>query len=121
QAVQANAFATHLLKRVAPEDLSGRPAETWEAIALGPLDFVRVRRAGTANVRVFNPHPAGNGWESNHTIVEIVTDDAPFLVDSVGMAVSQAGLLLHTIIHPVYNVERDPGGHVLSLDVDGAG
>jgi len=121
QVPQAQAFAAQLLKRMAPEDLAARSAETWAALALGLLDFLRVRRPGTPCVRVFNPNPHDHGWESTHTVIEVVTDDAPFLVDSVGIAISQAGALLHTVIHPVYNVERDPGGHILNLGADGAG
>jgi len=121
QVAQAQAFAAHLLKRMAPEDLGARSAESWAALALGLLDFLRVRRPGTPGVRVFNPNLQDHGWESTHTAIEIVTDDAPFLVDSVGIAISQTGLLLHTVVHPVYNVERDPGGHILNLGADGVG
>src|SRR6187401_3373214 len=104
----AQAFATHLLRRVAAEDLAARPAGSWTALALGLLDFLRVRAADAAHVRVFNPNVADNGWDSTYTAIQIVTDDMPFLVDSVGIAISQAGLLLHTVIHPVYSVKRDP-------------
>jgi len=121
QAPQAQAFAAQLFKRLDAEDLAARTAETWAALALGLLDFLRVRRPGTPRVRVFNPNQQDHGWESTHTVIEIVTDDAPFLVSSVAIAISEAGLLLHTVIHPVYNVERDPGGHILNLGADGAG
>ena len=121
QAPQARTFASHLLRRVSAEDLAGRSAESWAAITLGLLDFLRVRQPGAASIRAFNPNLEDHGWESTHTAVEIVTEDAPFLVDSVGIAVSLSGLLLHSIIHPVFNVERDPGGHVLTLEADGAG
>jgi len=116
----AQAFAAHLLRRVAPEDLAARSAENWAALAFGLLDFLRVRAADAANVRVFNPNVADNGWESAYTAIQIVTDDMPFLVDSVGIAISQAGLLSHTVIHPVYSVKRDPGGHVLQFDPEGS-
>ncbi|HET7063647.1 MAG TPA: NAD-glutamate dehydrogenase domain-containing protein, partial [Rudaea sp.] len=117
----AQAFAAHLLRRVAREDLAGRSPESWAALALSLLDFLRVRAADASQVRVFNPNMADNGWESPYTAIQIVTDDMPFLVDSVGIAISQAGLLLHTVIHPVYSVKRDPGGHVLQIDAEGSG
>ncbi len=52
-------------------------------------------------MRVFNPRLDENGWESAHTVVEIVGDDMPFLVDSVTMEINRQGLTLHLIIHPV--------------------
>ena len=43
----------------------------------------RTRAPGAAKVRVYNPEFEQHGWQSTHTAVEIVTDDMPFLVDSV--------------------------------------
>ncbi|ODV19052.1 MAG: glutamate dehydrogenase [Lysobacteraceae bacterium SCN 69-25] len=118
---EAQAFTSHLLHRVTDEDLAARPAAQWAAMARDLLEFVRVRKAGTSSVRVFNPTLDEQGYESTHTVIEVVTEDAPFLVDSVSMAVSAAGLLVHAIVHPVYRVERDAGGHVLSLGAEGKG
>ena len=64
---------------------------------------------GTANVQVFNPDLAANGWQSPHTVVQIVTDDMPFLVDSVRMAMTAMGLGIHLVIHPMLRVVRDDG------------
>src|SRR5215475_16085483 len=85
QSAQAQTFTSHLLRRVAAEDVAARSAQTWAALALGLLDFLRVRRSGVPSVRVFNPNQQDHGWESPHSVVEIVTEDAPFLVDSVGI------------------------------------
>ena len=115
---EAQGFAAHLLHRVTAEDLAARPAAQWAAMALDLLEFVRVRKPGVSSVRVFNPALDEQGYESTHTVIEVVTDDSPFLVDSVSMAVSAAGLLVHAIVHPVYRVERDAGGHVLSIGAD---
>ena len=50
----------------------------YELAATGPQ--------GTANIRVFTPTVAEHGWSAGgHTVVEVVTDDMPFLVDSVTM------------------------------------
>ena len=40
-------------------------------------------------------------------IVEICTDDMPYLVDSVGMCLNRHGLALHQVIHPLLRVRRD--------------
>ena len=62
-------------------------------------------------VRAFNPTLEEHGWQSTHTIVEIVNDDMPFLVDSVAMEANRHGLTLHLIIHPILPVERDARRH----------
>ena len=41
---------------------------------------------------VANPGAARDGWESPHTSVDVVTDDAPFLVDSVSARAGASGL-----------------------------
>ncbi|HEX6832463.1 MAG TPA: NAD-glutamate dehydrogenase domain-containing protein, partial [Rudaea sp.] len=120
QSAQAQAFANHFFKRVGADDLAARPPESWTALVLGLYEFFRTRKPGVPSVRVFNPSLAQDGWESTHTILEIVTDDSPFLVDSVGIAVAQAGLSAHSVVHPVFSVERDPGGHLLALAAEGA-
>jgi glutamate dehydrogenase len=117
----AQMFASHFFKRVTSEDLLARPAEDWAGMMQGLLEFVRVRKPGTPNVRVFNPSREQNGYESTHTIVDILTDDMSFLVDSVAIAADQAGLGVHVVIHPVYGIERDAGGHVLRLAAEGSG
>ncbi len=59
------------------------------------------------NIRVYNPRTEAQGWDSIHTIVEVVTDDAPFLVDSARMAINRLGFSIHLSIHPVMHIERD--------------
>jgi ABC-type polar amino acid transport system ATPase subunit len=56
------------------------------------LEFRAQARSGHARVRVFNPSIEEHGWQSTHTIIEIVNDDMPFLVDSVAMEINRHGL-----------------------------
>src|SRR5262249_5519078 len=55
-----------------------------------------------------------HGWHSHHTVIEAVNDDMPFLVDSVTSALNRRDLTVHLVIHPVLQVERDPGGRLLA-------
>jgi glutamate dehydrogenase len=86
-----------------------------EAAALGHLDFARSRRPQTATVRVFNPTLERDGWTSEHTVVETVNDDMPFLVDSLSMTLTRLGHSIHATIHPILQVERDTKGELLAL------
>jgi glutamate dehydrogenase len=112
---EALAFADGFLAGVSPEELAVRDSRSWAALIADLLDFARTRAAGKVKVRVFNPVAAENGWDSTHTAIQIVNDDMPFLVDSVGMAVAAHGALVHGLIHPVFSVRRDAGGHLLSI------
>jgi len=61
-----------------------------------------------------------DGWASTHTVVEIVNDDMPFLVDSVTMEVNRQGLTLHLLVHPVLRIEREDKGGLLAVSAPSA-
>ena len=106
--------------QVDPEDLAERqPADLYGA-ALSHWNFARKREPGKPRLRVFNPTLEEHGWQSTHTIIEIVNDDMPFLVDSVTMEVNRHGLTLHLIIHPLMLVNRDGDGTLQGLGTEGA-
>ena len=108
-------FTREFLRRVPADELVARSAEDWTAIAAGLLEFMQERQPGRPRVRVTNPDAGSNGFGSARTIVEVVTDDMPFLVDSVGMAIAGTGLAIHSVIHPVFRVERDAQGRLQRL------
>jgi glutamate dehydrogenase len=99
-------FVARYYAQVDPEDLAERPLPDLYGAALSHWNFARKREPGRARVRVFNPTIEEHGWQSKHTIIEIVNDDMPFLVDSVAMEVNRHGLTLHLIVHPILGVER---------------
>lgn len=108
-------FVRRYFGQVDPEDLDERPAADLYGAALSHWGFARRREAGRAKLRVFNPTIAEHGWQSTHTIIEMVNDDMPFLVDSVTMEVNRHGLTLHLIIHPLMAVERGADGVLRGL------
>jgi glutamate dehydrogenase len=111
----AEAFARQLYRWVAPEDVTDRDPLDLYGLALGHFNFARERKQGTPKVRVYNPRFEEHGWQSTHTAVEIVTDDMPFLIDSVSMELNRRGCGVHLIIHPVLAVRRDSEGRLLEI------
>jgi len=103
----AEDFLRRYFRGVAEEEMRERGAATMAAAAMLHLEDGMVRRRGQTVVRVFNPELARDGFESEHTVIAIVCDDMPFLVDSLSMAVNQAGLAVHLLVHPVIDVRRD--------------
>ena len=115
---EALAFAQRLFEHLPVDEYGDRKPQVWAALTLDLLRYFRERQAHAAKVRVYNPTAEDDGWESTHTVVQIVNDDMPFLVDTVGMAIGQDGTLTHLIMHPVIRVQRDPGGHVLAFGAE---
>ena len=103
-------FLKHYYADVAAEDLIERNAFDLFGAALTHWHLAEQRLPDQSQIRVYNPDFDEHGWQSNHSIVEIVNQDMPFLVDSVGMALNRFGITKHLIIHPVLPVSRDPEG-----------
>ncbi|MEO7936535.1 MAG: NAD-glutamate dehydrogenase domain-containing protein, partial [Dokdonella sp.] len=118
---EAQAFAAHFFRHVPGDDIKARDAGEWARIAQFMLEFVRQRKPHSAKIRVFNPQVTEEGFDSTHTMIAVGTDDMPFLVDSVSMAINQAGLTTYAVIHPIFCVARDPGGHALSFGDEQSG
>jgi glutamate dehydrogenase len=100
------------------EDISNRDPAALAAAALSHLMFARQRR-GRALVRVFNPTLREYGYSSPHTVIEMVNDDMPFLVDSIGLALTRRALTLHFLAHPIFSVARDGAGVLRSIEERG--
>ena len=107
-------FLRAYFANVDAEDLAGREPAELAGTALSHLMFAR-QRGRTALVRVFNPTLREHGFTSPHTVIEMVNDDMPFLVDSINLALTQRALTLHFLTHPVFAVSRDRAGTLLSL------
>jgi glutamate dehydrogenase len=100
-------------RRVAAEDVSDRgDVDLYGALA-SHYRLAASRPQGTATVRVFTPSIPEHGWSAGgHSVVEVVTDDMPFLVDSVTMALGARQLTVHVVIHPLFDVVRDVSGEL---------
>ena len=103
-------FIRQYFGQVDPEDVEEREVADLYGAAMSHWNFGRKREPGSAKVRAFNPSLSEHGWQSTHTIIEIVNDDMPFLVDSVTMEVNRHGLTLHLIVHPIVPVLRGADG-----------
>ncbi len=66
-------------------------------------------------VKVFNPSLSGNGWQSTHTIVEILAPDAPFLVDSVRIALNRLDITTHLMLNSPIKACKNDQGDVVSI------
>jgi glutamate dehydrogenase len=119
EAKEARAFIAHYYDQVDVEDLASRAAEDLYGAAMAHLAFARRFSTGTPKIRVYNPRADEHGWSSPHTVIEIVNDDMPFLVDSVTMEVNRQGYTLHLFNHPIFGTQRDKEGQLQSFATSG--
>ncbi|MCL2418361.1 MAG: NAD-glutamate dehydrogenase [Conexibacteraceae bacterium] len=100
--------AHDLLDRT-PENLAGAALHQWESASR--------REPGEVSVEVYNPEPERDGWSSPYTVAEIITDDMPFLVDSVSMEIIRQGFEIELVIHPLVQGRRHDAESVIHVEV----
>ncbi|MFB3054324.1 MAG: hypothetical protein ACE1ZY_03275, partial [Alphaproteobacteria bacterium] len=111
----AERFLRQFYANVPPDDILSEKPDNLYGAALALWSHGQTRPLGVSKVRVYSPKPEEQGWKSSHTIVEIINDDMPFLVDSVTAALDQLGLEVYLIIHPIVRLVRDAQGAVTAL------
>ncbi|MGZ4637985.1 MAG: NAD-glutamate dehydrogenase, partial [Actinomycetes bacterium] len=110
------AFLRRYYRHVATDDLVARRDKDIAAAALSHRELAAMRPQGTATVRVWTPSEERDGWSaSGHSVVEVVSDDMPFLVDSVTAELSRHGRAIHLVVHPQLVVRRDVTGALIEV------
>lgn len=92
-------FIEQYYANVAVEDIMERPISELYGAMLSHWNLTYQREPGTTKIRVYNPLFENDGWQSTHTIIEVATDDMPFLVDSMRMELNRQGYPIHFTIH----------------------
>lgn len=95
------------LARLNVEDLNGMALSHWELCQ--QID------PGKCRLRIINPAFDQHGWQSAHTVVELVSEDQHYIVSSMQTALAQAGHAVHLIVHPILSVQRNARGECLSV------
>jgi glutamate dehydrogenase len=108
-------FASESFAQLDADDLADRGVEDLAGALLSHWQFGAQRTRGSPKVRVLSPTIAEDGWASRHTVVQIVNDDMPFLVDSTIIDINREGLTLHLLVHPIFAVVRDGDGVLQSM------
>jgi glutamate dehydrogenase len=106
-------FVAQVFADAAPEDLVHYHASEIAEIAEGAWRFLGERRPQTPKIRIRTP-PSGQRL-NNVSIVEILNDDMPFLVDSVMAELAEQGFDAHLVLHPRFTVERNASGALIAL------
>ncbi len=100
-----------LLENAPPDDLLGASPEMLARLVEGRLAFLAERKPGRAKIAAANPEGALN----NITMIDIVNDDMPFLVDSAIGLLAERGDEVRLALHPVVAVKRDLSGILLDI------
>ena len=106
-----------------PDDFLARDVDVLLHIAYSQFAMARKRKLQKHHIQILNPRlMRKGGWKSDHTVIQIINDDMPFLVDSItgGLAVTLRSRI-HMMHHPILNVVRDDTGNLVDVVEAGEG
>ncbi|MDH3968345.1 MAG: NAD-glutamate dehydrogenase [Rhodospirillales bacterium] len=121
RAALADRFIQQFYANVPPDDILHDTPDNLYGAALALLAFAKRRKPGEAKIRVYSPRLEEQGWKSAHTIVEVINDDMPFLVDSVTAELHRLDAKVHLVIHPILPLKRAADGRLTELHEPGSG
>ncbi len=96
-------------------DVDDRSDADLYAAAVRHWELGETRSSDSIEIVVFSPDRDRDGWSSDRTFVMIVTNDAPFLVDSVRIVLERHGVGTHLLVHPMLHVRRDEAGDITAV------
>ncbi|MCE0492556.1 NAD-glutamate dehydrogenase [Vibrio salinus] len=108
-------FAHHLLKNIAFDDLVDKTESDLYGAIISLWHHINEVDPDKTSVRVFNPQVSKHGWQSSHTVIEIVRPDSAFLVDSVKMTLARLDLATHILLHGPIKIDRNDRGEISEL------
>jgi glutamate dehydrogenase len=105
-----HAFAKAFLRRLSDEEIVTAGVEELYGVVGSAFTFTDERGLHGSAVRVFDPTLEADGYTCIGTVIETVTDDSPFLVDSVNEELLARNLSVTRLLHPVVGTIRDEEG-----------
>jgi glutamate dehydrogenase len=100
-------FVAHIFARAVPEDVVRYGADDLAMLSERAYDFLAERTPGAPKVRCETVALSDSGERKSVTVLELVNDDMPFLVDSVMGEIAERRLDVRLVSHPVLGVKRD--------------
>lgn len=112
---QVALFADQFFGIISLDELTQRRLSDLAGCTLSAWRLMQRFEPAQPQVRVYNPDYERHGWQSTHSVVEVLHQDLPFLVDSVRTELNRRGYSIHTLQTAVLSVRRGPGGELLEV------
>ncbi len=117
------AFVAHYVRHVDVDELLAESAQDLAGLIDRHLVLGSNRVEADPRIDVYTPGEPEDAWDADGaTIVQVVTDDGPFIVDTISMTVTTAGWNIREVYHPQFRVERALTGEMRAVPTsDGPG
>src|SRR5947209_7877557 len=116
-----DSFLSLMFAGVPAEDLARYEARELAELAEAAWQFLQQRKAGAPKIRLESRSgPMGAERVRSVSIIEMINSDMPFLLDSVMAELTQQGVDVRLVLHPIFTVERDQTGALIGFRGDGS-
>ena len=109
-------FVSRFFSTLCLEDLEAWGIKDLFGASINFWNFIENRSPDETKVRIYNPNYEQYGWQTTHTVIEVICNDRPFLVDSLRIVISKMELSMHLITHMGgISIVRDQSGNVTEV------
>ncbi len=108
-------FVAEYYRELPEFDVDDRRTDDLYAAAVTHLALGRRRLVGETHLRLINPDRDRDGWHSERSVVLLVTDDVPFLVDTLRLVLEDHDVATHLMVHPMLSVVRSDDGELVDV------
>jgi len=109
------AFPRLLFERGVTDDLAAYSVDDLAQLSTDAFAFFSDRVTGKTKIRISNPEADSGSRLGSVTVIEIINDDMPFLLDSALGVLNDNGIGIELVLHPILAVERDAGGKLIGV------
>lgn len=92
-------FTLQFFSTMSTDDIKTWSVDNLYGAALNFWSLIEKNHYDEPKIKIYNPDFERYGWQSTHTVIEVLTKDMPFLVESLRMCINRLGLALHLVIH----------------------
>ncbi|MFW0777854.1 MAG: NAD-glutamate dehydrogenase [Rickettsiales bacterium] len=111
-------FVEQFYGKMPVADLEAMNPKNAVALAKSAFEFMQKRKMGSPKIRIITPEDKVKGYDSHHTVVQLLNDDIPFLIDSLSAELTRHGFTLYETLHPIFPIKRKKNGEFESLGSD---
>ena len=109
-------FAQEFFGTMSSDDFTNWSVEDLYGATLNFWSLLHKNSHHQVKVKIYNPDYEKYGWQSTHTVIEILCPDMPFLVESMRMVINRLGIGLYLSVHMGgIRVSRDESGEIIDI------
>lgn len=107
-------FTKKLLSSIKWTDFSQFHGEMFSTLVSNSFQLLEKRKAGQSKLQVYTPDMGEQSQfeYGDFTVIDIVNDNIPFLLDSVLGELQARNIKIHLVLHPILSVRRDEKGNL---------